>query len=360
MQLSVLDPVHGFPLVIAPQTAEEASLEFLLRWVREERATLDAALLKHGALLFRGFGITDAQTFENLALAVSPDLKNQYLGTSPRNARSEFTFTASELPPHYPIMQHCEMSFLPSAPTRLFFSCMVAPAAHGETPLTDCRAVWRDLDVAVKARFAGRGIRVIRNYGPPQAASRLDPWQLKSWPEVFSTEDRQVVEAIAAAEGTRCEWREDGGLRLLREQPAVQKHPLTGEEVWFNHSQVFHSEAARFEYRHILRRQPSLRALGVSALLEGLTAAKRAFRSPQDFATHCCYGDGSEIPVADIRHVLDVFWRHMVFPQWQRGDVAVIDNFSTSHGRMPFHGPREILVAFTRGRDEAVPVASVA
>ena len=100
---------------------------------------------------------------------------------------------------------------------------------------------------------------------------------------------------------------------------------MTGEEAWFNHVQVFHGEAARFEYRHIVRRQPSLRALGVCALLEGITAAKRRLRSSERFATHCTYADGGEIPTDDIRHLIDVFWRNMVFPRWRRGDVAVID-----------------------------------
>lgn len=357
MQVATLASGGGQLGLITPADEREAALPALLDWVAAHPKEVEAALLEHGALLFRGFAIGSALDFEQLAKRVSPDLKSQYLGTSPRNARSEFTFTASELPSHYPIMQHCEMSFLPSAPTRLFFSCLVAPNAAGETPLADCRKVWRDLAPAVRGRFAERGIRIIRNYGPPEGGSRLDPWQLKSWPEVFGTTDRAAVEATATQEGTRCEWREDGGLRLVREQPAMQRHPLTNEEVWFNHAQVFHADAARFEYRHILKRQPSLRAVGVTALLEGLTAAKRLLRDPASFATHVTYGDGREIPAADICHLIDVFWRHMVFPSWRLGDVVVIDNFSTSHGRMPFKGPREILVAFTQGRDEPPAIA---
>lgn len=352
MRMSRLE--KQLPLLVEPESAAERGIDALATWVQAGQASLEAALRQHGALLFRGFAIPDALTFERLALAIAPDLKNQYLGTSPRNARSTFTFTASELPGHYPIMQHCEMSFLPSAPKRLFFACLIAPASGGETPIADCRAVWRDLDPGVRARFEAGGIRIIRNYGPPAAANRFDPWQLKSWPEVFGSRERAVVEATAAQEGTRCEWRPDGGLRLLREQPAAQPHPVTGEMAWFNHAQVFHADAARYEYRHIIRRQPSLRTLGVAALLEVLTTAKHLLRKPEDFATHCTYADGREIPAADIRHLLGVFWQNMVFPKWQPDDVLVIDNFSVSHGRMPFRGPREILVAFTGGQDEPV------
>lgn len=33
--------------------------------------------------------------------------------------------------------------------------------------------------------------------------------------------------------------------------------------------------------------------------------------------------------------------------RWRRGDLRVVDNVLTAHGRMPFKGPRSILVAMT-------------
>jgi hypothetical protein len=61
---------------------------------------------------------------------------------------------------------------------------------------------------------------------------------------------------------------------------------------------------------------------------------------------HCTYGDGSPIPDADMRAVREAFWRNMVFPKWQRGDVVAIDNHAVAHGRMPYRGPRRIAVAW--------------
>src|SRR6266498_5815728 len=95
---------RGLPLVIEPEGA--TSVDALLAWI--DRETLHAQLRQHGALLFRGFSVADPKTFERLALALDPVLGTEYLGTSPRNALSDYVFSASELPGWYPIPQHCE------------------------------------------------------------------------------------------------------------------------------------------------------------------------------------------------------------------------------------------------------------
>ena len=39
-------------------------------------------------------------------------------------------------------------------------------------------------------------------------------------------------------------------------------------------------------------------------------------------------------------------WRNLVAFPWQQGDVVAIDNFSMSHGRLPYRGPRQVVVAW--------------
>ena len=50
-------------------------------------------------------------------------------------------------------------------------------------------------------------------------------------------------------------------------------------------------------------------------------------------AMHTCFGDGSEIPLADVTHVRDTLYKNMVFNRWEKGDIVMIDNFRVSHGR---------------------------
>ena len=55
-------------------------------WLGSRRETLAAKLLAHGAILLRGFSVDEPIDFERVARAIAPDLKKDYLGTSPRDA----------------------------------------------------------------------------------------------------------------------------------------------------------------------------------------------------------------------------------------------------------------------------------
>lgn len=343
----VLDPRQGFPLVIEPGPSGPRDAAWLAGWLRNHQARIEADLTEHGALLLRGFDVRTPQQFEDVARAVASELKNDYLGTSPRDALSPYTFSASELPPYYPIPAHCEMSFTKHPPRRLFFCCLVPNAAPGgETPLVDFRGVWRDLDPEVRARFEARGVRNIRNYVGPEGGSRFDLWKLKRWDEMFRTTDRAEVEKKCVENGFEPTWKSEGRLALINTQPAMKRHPKSGVPVWFNHTQVFHLDAAASEYRRVAARIGKRRYRALGAFAELAVGLKRRFVAAEDQAMHCTFGDGSPISTADVEAVYDAIWRNMVAFSWQRGDVTVIDNDAVAHGRMPYAGPRRIAVAW--------------
>jgi len=335
----------GLPLVFEPDGDRDPRR--LAAWIRANHDWVGDKLLHHGGLLFRGFDVDDAPAFESIARAVDDDLKNEYLGTSPRNALTDYVFTASELPPFYPIPQHCEMSFIAHPPRRLFFTCLLAPAeGSGETPLADFRKVLRDLDPAIRRRFENGGLRIVRNYSGPEGGGRFNLWQLKRWDEMFLTTDRAVVEEKCRAEGFDPVWLPSGGLRLISSQPITRRHPVSGEEVWHNHSTTFHLSAAPGEYERIYRLRPTWRNWFFWQLGRVLVALQRLTQRPDDLAMHCTYADGSEISDADMERIRDVVWKHLVVFPWRRGDVVAIDNYAVSHGRLPFQGPRQVAVCW--------------
>lgn len=330
----------------AGTSAEQRSVERLCDWLRAESARIGGWLRQHGALRFRGFDVQGPAEFEAIARAIDPGLGRHYLGTSPRNAVSDYVFNASELPDFYPIPQHCEMSFCASPPRHLFFCCLVEPAeGSGETPLCDFRRVWQDLDPALRERFVAGGLRIVRNYAPESAGRADDPTMLKPWTEMFGTKDRAEVERQCRAEGFEVEWRDDDSLRLVSTQPVFRDHPETGERAWHNHLTTFHLSTAVSEYERIARLRPSERHQNLLKLARALEARLRE-RPSLEQSMHVTRLDGSEIPAADIEALRDAIWRHTVIEPWRRGDVVAIDNFAVAHGRMPYEGPRKVVVAW--------------
>jgi alpha-ketoglutarate-dependent taurine dioxygenase len=336
---------RDLPLVIQPGAHRD--VERLSQWLRDNAAWVQDRLVQHGALLFRGFAIEAAPDFERVARAIDDELKDEYLGTSPRDRIDGYVFSASELPGFYPIPQHCEMSFVAHPPRRVFFCCLVEPAhGSGETPLVDFRTVYRDLDPAVRARFERGGIRIVRNYAGPHGGGKLDLWKLKRWDEMFLTTDRAAVERKCRDEGFEPKWGANDSLRLVSTQPVFRDHPATGERVWHNHTQVFHLSAAPGEYRRIYRLRPTLRHFLLWQFSRVMVALQRRRRAADEQSMHCTYADGSEIPDADMEQVREVIWRHLVITPWRRGDVVAIDNHSVAHGRLPYTGPRQIAVCW--------------
>lgn len=339
-------PGKELPRVYSPGDTDALEPGFLPAWAGKNKNSIAEDLLEYGAILFRGFSVHSAQEFEDIALSLDKNLKTDYLGTSPRNRVTKFVHTASELPPHYPIMQHAEMSFLDKPPRKLMFFCSVPTSAQGETPLADLRKIYEDMEPSLLKKFETKGVKYIRKYDGPKA-SRYSLWKTKRWDEMFSTTDKKEVEKIAAKQRFQVEWLEEDGLKLTNKQVAVRVHPKAKTKAWHNHSQVFHQDAAKIEYGKIRNYQKTPRSAILSLVIVVLTALKKWFVKPEDQDTNVVFGDGTEISPEEIRKVNDAFWKHLsVFP-WKQGDVLLIDNYSVSHGRLPFSGPREILVTWT-------------
>jgi hypothetical protein len=335
----------GLPLVLRAERDRDP--ERLCAWLRENAGWVQDRMTAHGALLLRGFEIAAAPGFERVARAIDPELGNEYLGTSPRNALTSHVFTASELPSYYPIPQHCEMSFTAHPPRRVFFCALVPPRpGMGETPLCDFRKVWRDLDPEVRKRFEEGGIRIVRNYSGPQGGGRFDFLKLKPWHDMFATTDHARVEAKCREQGFEATWLPGDGLRLVSTQPVHRDHPVTGERVWHNHVTTFHLTTAPAEYERIGRFRPSTENRVLRQFARAMVAVLRRTKASDEQSMHCTHLDGREMPDADVDHVRDVVWRHLVVVPWERGDVLAIDNHSTSHGRLPYRGPRQIAVAW--------------
>lgn len=319
VKFTPIDDEHSLPLVVEPEEGEAASADTrtLIEWLKENRGLFDSWLLERGAVLFRGFGVDDPEKFEAATIAVEPELLNYVEGDSPRTKVSGKVYTSTEYPESYQISLHNELSFAHRWPGKIFFCCVVAPPHGGETPIVDCREVFRSLDPRIRDSFAARKVRYVSNAHGGEGIG-------KSWQDTFETGDRARVEEYLRSAGVEFRWGEDGSLHTSQVREAVISHPVTGETVWFNQAEQWHPSTLDLKNR---------RAMAALGLKE------------EELPHYASFGDGSPLDPEDLEEIRALMRDKAVYFPWRQGDMLVCDNVLVAHGRNSFRGPRKILVA---------------
>lgn len=302
-----------FPLLVVPRVDDVD----LAGWVAaDDGHVVDEWLVRHGAVLFRGFDVEDAEDFAAVVAAAGRPRLQYHDQYTPRRDLGRGVYTSTEYPPDHTVPFHSENSKNRAWPERLWFFARHPSATGGSTPLSDNAAVYAELPVDLRQEFEARGVRYVRTYGEGLGVS---------WPRAFGTYDRDEVVAACERMGATCEWLDETRLRVSHVAQAAVTHPITGARVWFNQASLFSVWTLDEAVRSSL-----LDAVG----LDGLPG--NAF-----------FGDGGAIPRSAIEAVNGAYERCATSFAWERGDVLLVDNVRLAHGRHPFTGHREVLVAMT-------------
>jgi alpha-ketoglutarate-dependent taurine dioxygenase len=300
---------NPLPLVIEPNDEDVD----LIEWAGNNREYIDNQLLSYGAILFRDFKIGTAQAFEQMALRLLPELLVDN-GEHNRYSVSPGVYTPVDYPADQFLLWHNENSFNYEWPTKIWFYCHSPAEAGGETPIVDSRRVYEGVPTAIKERFKKKGVMYVRRYGTGLGLS---------WERVFQTADRVEVERRCRQSRMEFTWREGNRLTTRCVRPAAVVHPRSREAVWFNQAQHWHLSCL----------VPEVRAKLLTAFAE------------EDLPRNCFYGDGAVIEDSVMGEILEVYESLQVSFQWERGDVLLLDNLLTAHGRNAFRGERTLYVA---------------
>jgi hypothetical protein len=295
------------PMLRAEATADPA------RWVAERRDALRAAVAEHGSLLVRGLELRDAAeagaVFRQLG-----SLMTETEGFAPRRSYAQGVYSSSKWPPNQQMCMHHERSYALEFPSLMLFACLAAPTDAGATPVADSPTVLHALPTELVERFERVGWLLIRNYNDDIGASVAD---------AFGTDDRDAIERYCRANAITFEWQPDGALRTWQRRRAVMAHPLTGRRCWFNQIAFLNEWTIDPEVREYL-----VDVYGEDGL---------------PFNTR--FGDGAPIGADVVQVINEVYEAHTARERWQAGDLMLVDNVRTAHGREPFEGPREVVVA---------------
>ena len=321
VETSYLDPATRFPLVIRPCV----DTVNLVIWAANNRSFIEDQLLQHGAILFRGFKVRSAASFQDFIEAVSGASLEYMERSSPRSQISGHIYTSTDYPPDQVIFLHNEQSYNLTFPMKIYFYCEKEAEEGGETPIADCRKVIKRISPQILDRFRQNKYMYVRNYEKGVGLS---------WQEVFQTTSPGQVEEYCLKNQIEWEWKTGGRLRTRQVREVTARHPRSGEEIWFNHMTFFHK----------------------GTLSEEVREAMEAEYGEEGMPNQTYYGDGREIEREVMEEIREAYEEEKVKVKWERGDVMMLDNMMSSHGRERYRGERKVLVGmaepFTRDENK--------
>lgn len=283
-------------------------------WLAEHAEEIRSTVADRGAVLVRGLGIETPAAAGEALHGLIGELMDEMEPFASRTAHGDHVYSVSEWPPDAQLCLHHELSYAPRFPRLIGMACLTAPVEGGRTLLADGVAVLRDLPIDLVDRFRKAGWELTRLHNDLIGV----PWR-----QALRTDAREEADAYFRRHGVEARWGADGSLRTRRTLPAIIRHPVSGEEVWFN----------QIAFLNEWTMDPAIREFLTSDI------------GPGGLPFNTAYGDGTPVGPAEVEAINEVYTAHTVSEPWRPGDLLLFDNVRMAHGRTAYTGERRILVA---------------
>lgn len=318
-----------FPSVIEARPGDPG----LPRFVEANRAAIRALIAERGAVLFRGFAVSDADEFEAALAAADLSASPDYpFGVSPRRPVTKKVFNSTDYANFLVIPPHTEMAYLRWRPRWIAFYCHVEPRQYGETPVYDTARALELLPEPLRRRLEAGDMRYVRFIRHKAAIVRFE----RTIQETFGTTDRGAIEAACRSLDIDARWIGDKFLRAETVLPAVIRHPESGKKCL--NAQFINGEILRAGIARIKDRYP----FPVRHLFNAYI--RMQFRKPT-VHYRSTPAEGPDFTAAEMDAINHAIHGASTIYRWKRGDVIVIDNIRAAHARLNVKGERRILTA---------------
>jgi len=303
-----------FPAIIV-NDGSITTIEEATAWISENLSALETELSFTGALLFRGFPVVGAETYDSFFAAFNyPNFTyKESLSNAVRINYTEYVFTANEAPKEVQIYLHNEMAQTPLYPGRISLFCEEAADHGGETVICRSDEMYDQLvqyDAETTNKLEEKGIKyttIMPNEDRPESG------QGRSWRSTLTVANIQEAEEKLKELGYTWKWLEDGSLK-------AQTAALPAIRTLENNRKVFFNQ--------------------IIAAYQGWDGVK------DDPSVALCFGDDTHFSKQYLDKVVSISESLSYDIDWKNGDVALVDNNLAMHGRRPYSGntKRKVLV----------------
>jgi len=314
-----------------------------LAYFKENAMEIKQMMQDHGAVVFRGFDLMKEQEgfqqfYAAIGMKVCQDPLQSVSARPTADGKKDspvYEAVNKESRKNFFIGMHNEFVGT-RAPRAAAFVCFKAAEVGGEFLIADGRRMFRDLNPDLVEELYNRNIRYSVMELP--FFGWVDNFPKPVQGPVMAGVKGLVSAAINAKVDFDVEmlWGEGGydGTKMLQarapSQPPIVLHPVSGEPTWFCN---VHSHSSK------LRRDRE-QIYGAERFEDG---ASRINKSDMYF------GDDSPLTEAQLQHLDEITLKNMKYVKMREGDVVLLDNYKTMHGRNVFDGTRKHGVCWFEG-----------
>mmetsp|Transcript_24318 Transcript_24318/g.40920 ORF Transcript_24318/g.40920 Transcript_24318/m.40920 type:complete len:501 (-) Transcript_24318:121-1623(-) len=298
-------------------------------------------LKEHGAVLLKTQSVAqDVEGYRNVLqelglvackdpLAARKSLDNEVKKVVPNTAGLGLHHDRSDYAPRNNLYD--EYIEEPKMPQFSAFVCFQPACEGGEFRILDGMRMVREMDRNLLKRLYQKRIRSAEVYGlwlPQSVFNVFAGWAIKVLPENFDWKWNSFVnpkftsraffkpppdgwqDPTSPPQILTDIWRYE---ILLEEQSPINRHPDTGEVVWFNNIHLWEGDKIQW---------------------------KKKFQNSIGARSKAVYADGSYISQDDLDHIVELTEKNEVKILMQPGDVVLVDNYRVLHGRESFKNLR--------------------
>ncbi|HUC59573.1 MAG TPA: TauD/TfdA family dioxygenase [Streptosporangiaceae bacterium] len=303
-------PVAGRP----PRVDAALTNDTAASWVLSHRGEIEELLLRHGCLVVSGLGVSSAADLAKVRSGLGHVPVRSREPFAPRQDFGDGVYSWPEWSAAREMCMHHEQGYATDYPGLLLMACVRGPAEGGALLLADTRRFLTLLPERLAKRLAAEGWLLRRNFLP-----RLG----LGWREALDVRYPSEVAGVCAERDIEFEWLDSETLRLWQRRAAIVTHQVTGEKCAFSDLLFMSQWSIAKPERDLL-----IHAFGADGL---------PFNS--------YYGSGEELAEEDYWVLVRAYQQVTVEVNWQQGDVLIIDNVMTAHGREPYVGAWDIPTA---------------
>lgn len=325
------------PLIVASRSEID-----LADWAKSNQSSVAKAVHEFGAIVFSGFNVTK-ENFYDTYTALTGMPPETYKGDTPRNEidRQIYQSTAVANAHTIPLHQEVSVGRREDMPMYISFYCDIAPEeGTGQTLVGNAKRISEEIQALMPQLWEAlttKSLTYTARYLPK------DHWRTKwiRWlnpshatiEKRFGTENKSEVENKCRQEGLTCEW--DGEWAVISRKGVPGTIDRDGVTLFCN--QIHNDKLS-----------PKL----CGGLLNYILACIFLYPTSRSLQFDVQFDDGTPIQREDAEGLLSILEKHQQGRNWKKGDLMLLDNVSTMHGKTIHVGQREILVAMSGSVNE--------